>query len=143
LEDNLRTNGASEDEIAFMFRDFEPLRSTRRVELNAMTSPQFVAFVERKLQENGIAKIVPDQGLLTKVYVGMERGRRLKEAAKDHLNKIDIDMKGFEPPKDLKESIRKLLEQHPTMRWDAAIAKIITPDKRRRNGGRGDDGRAH
>jgi hypothetical protein len=28
----------------------------RRVELNAMTSPQFVAFVERKLRENGIAK---------------------------------------------------------------------------------------
>jgi hypothetical protein len=32
LEGNLRTNGASEAEIAFMFRDFGSLRSTRRVE---------------------------------------------------------------------------------------------------------------
>src|SRR5262249_53914601 len=39
---NLRENGASEAEITFMFRDFDKLRSTRRVELNAMTSPQFI-----------------------------------------------------------------------------------------------------
>jgi hypothetical protein len=31
--DNLRTNGASEEEIAFMFRDFDSRRLTRRVEL--------------------------------------------------------------------------------------------------------------
>jgi hypothetical protein len=81
LEENLRTNGAREEEIAFMFRDFDRLRSTRRVELNAMTSPQFVAFVERKLRENGVAKIVPDQDLLAEVYAGVARGRRLEEAA--------------------------------------------------------------
>jgi hypothetical protein len=52
LEDNLRANGASDEEIAFMFQDFDRLRSTRRVELNAMTSPQFVAFVECKLSAN-------------------------------------------------------------------------------------------
>ena len=40
---NLRENGASDAEIAFMFHDFDTTRSTRRVELNAMTSPQFIA----------------------------------------------------------------------------------------------------
>jgi hypothetical protein len=45
LEENLRTNGASEADIDFMFRDFDRTRSTRRVELNAMTSPQFIEFV--------------------------------------------------------------------------------------------------
>jgi hypothetical protein len=73
LMDNLRDNGATEQEIAFMFRDFDELRSTRRVELNAMTSPQFVTFVEGKLRENGVAKIVPDRSLLTDVYIAMER----------------------------------------------------------------------
>jgi len=97
LEENLRTNGASEEEIAFMFRDFGTLKSTRRVELNAMTSPQFVAFIERKLKENGVTKIVPEQELLAEIYTGMERGRRLEEAAED-LEKID--MEDFEPPKD-------------------------------------------
>jgi hypothetical protein len=80
LEDNLRVNGASEEEIAFMFRDFDALRSTRRVELNAMTSPQFVEFVENKLQQNGVAKIVPGQSLLAEVYASMTRGRRLGKA---------------------------------------------------------------
>jgi hypothetical protein len=127
LEENLRTNGASEEEIAFMFRDFDRLRSTRRVELNAMTSPQFVAFVEHKLRENGVAKIVPDQDLLAEVYTGMERGRRLEEAVG---NLGEIDMEDFKPPKDLGKRVQKMLEQHPALRWDAAITKIIHGQRR-------------
>jgi hypothetical protein len=129
LENNLRTNGASEEEIAFMFRDFDALRSTRRVELNAMTSPQFVAFVEKKLQQNGVAKIVPGQSLLAEVYASMKRGRRLRET----LEKLKpYDMRGFKPLVDLEIRVRKLLHEHPTMRWDAAIAKIIADGDRTR-----------
>jgi hypothetical protein len=121
LEENLRTNGASEEEISFMFRDFDTLRSTRRVELNAMTSPQFVAFVERKLRENGVAKIVPDQDLLAEVYTSMQRGRRLEEA----IEELDeIDMENFEAPEDLQKRVRKVLKKNPHMRWDAAVAEI-------------------
>jgi hypothetical protein len=120
---NLRENGASEEEIAFMFRDFDRLRSTRRVELNAMTSPQFVAFIERKLCENDIAKIIPDQDLLAEVYASMERGRRLKDAAKK-LSKID--MKSFKPPRDLKKRVKEALKKNPHIRWDAAIEAIVT-----------------
>jgi hypothetical protein len=122
LEENLRMNGASGAEIAFMFRDFDRLRSTRRVELNAMTSPQFVAFVERNLLENGVAKIVPDEDLLADLYISIEKGRRIEEAIED-LN-CEIDMGDCEPPKDLEQRVRKVLETHPAMRWDAAVAKI-------------------
>jgi hypothetical protein len=121
LEENLRTNGASEEEIAFMFRDFDRLRSTRRVELNAMTSPQFVAFAERKLRENGVTKIVPDQELLVEVYTAIERGRRLEQAVKAFDDEIDEDHK---PPKNLKQRVRKVLEKHPAKRWDVAVAEI-------------------
>jgi hypothetical protein len=126
LEENLRTNGASEEEIAFMFRDFDALRSTRRVELNAMTSPQFVAFVERKLRENGVTKIVPDQDLLAEVYAGMERGLRLGEAIEE-LDEIDPD--DLRAPKDLAKRVRSMLKKHPAIRWDAAIAKIIARER--------------
>src|SRR5262249_40184095 len=122
LEDNLRTNGAGEAEVAFMFRDFDRLRSTRRVELNALTSPQFVAFVERKLQENGVAKIVPVQELLAKAYAGFERGRRLEEA----IEELDeIEMKESEPPKDLAKRVKAELKKHPHIRWDAAVEAIV------------------
>jgi hypothetical protein len=39
MMDNLRENGATEAEVAFMFRDFDRLRATRRVELNAIDIP--------------------------------------------------------------------------------------------------------
>jgi hypothetical protein len=126
LEDNLRANGASDEEIAFMFRDFDRLRSTRRVELNAMTSPQFVAFVERKLSENRITKIVPGRDLLAEVYLSIERGRRLKEA----VARLDeINLENFVAPKNLKDRVRKVLKEHPAIRWDAAIARILAKEK--------------
>jgi hypothetical protein len=121
LEENLRTNGASEEEIAFMFRDFDRLRSSRRVELNAMTSPQFVAFVERKLRANGITKVVPHDDVLEEMYTAIGKGRRL-EAAIEELDELDAT--DCKPPKDLKQRVRKMLEKHPVMRWDAAVAEI-------------------
>jgi hypothetical protein len=124
---NLRENGASEAEIAFMFGDFDKLRSTRRVELNAMTSPQFVAFIERKLREVGVAKIVPDQDLLAKAFTSMERGRRLEEAVADL---DEIEMEDFKAPKDLQRRVRKLLKEQPALRWDAAVAEIINRKSR-------------
>ncbi|MGZ3308354.1 MAG: hypothetical protein ACXU8R_07530, partial [Xanthobacteraceae bacterium] len=48
---NLQRNGATPEEIEFL--------RTRRVELNAMTSAQLLAFVERKLTEHRVKKIVP------------------------------------------------------------------------------------
>ena len=39
-----------------------PGNTGQRVELNAMTSDQFVAFVERKLTEHGAAKVIPIVG---------------------------------------------------------------------------------
>jgi hypothetical protein len=121
LEENLRTNGASEAEIAFMFRDFDRLRSTRRVELNAMTSPQFVAFVERKLRENGITKVVPDDDVLGEMYTAIGKGRRLEAVIEE---RDELDAKDCKPPNNLKQRVRKVLEKHPAMRWDAAVAEI-------------------
>jgi hypothetical protein len=111
----LRRNGAIEAEIEFLLTE-------RRVELNAMTSPQLVAFVERKLREQGVKKIVPDQARLIEVYRGIERGRRLEQA----VAKLDQIKMGedFKPPADLEQRVRTMLDENPAMRWDAAIAVI-------------------
>jgi hypothetical protein len=57
---NLRENGATTEEIAF-------LRS-RRVELNAFASADFVAWIERKLAQHGVTKIVPDRDTLMRAW---------------------------------------------------------------------------
>jgi hypothetical protein len=49
--DTLRLNGANEDEIHFLRQ--------ARVELNAFTSDQLVAWLEGKLEEHGITKVAP------------------------------------------------------------------------------------
>jgi hypothetical protein len=118
---NLRANGASEAEVAFMFADFDRLRSTRRVELNAMTSPQFITFVERKLIEAGVAKIIPDDELLGEVFAGLDRGRRLQKA----LNNLgEVNGEDCQAPKDLRRRVAALLKKKPALRWDAALLEI-------------------
>jgi hypothetical protein len=87
-----------------------------------MTSPQFIAFLERKLKEVGVKKIVPEQKLLAEVYVGMQRGLRLQDAIDDLPDADDGD--DIKVPKDLHQRVAKLLKQRPEMRWDTALKKI-------------------
>jgi hypothetical protein len=130
---NLRENGASSEEIAFMFQDFDRLRSTRRVELNAMTSPQFVKLIENRLRQNGIRKVVPDQDLLAELYCKTEKAARLREAIADGEEGDEDDVNA--PPKDLQRRVRTYLKQHPHERWDAAVRALLTKPKKARGGG--------
>jgi hypothetical protein len=119
---NLRKNGATDRAIEFMFRDFDLHRSTRRVELNAMTSPQFIEFIERKLQEYGVKKVIPDRALLADVYTGVERARRLERAVAE-LDAIDVG--DVTPPSDLEERVQAALEDDPLITWEDAVAEIV------------------
>jgi len=68
---NLKDNGASDQEAEFLLDN--------RVELNAMTSDQLITFVERKLNANGIKKLVPSKDQLDRAYKLFARSKRLEE----------------------------------------------------------------
>jgi hypothetical protein len=53
---NLLENGATEEGIAFLQR--------QRVELNAFASADLIAWIEAKLEQQGITKLVPDDACL-------------------------------------------------------------------------------
>src|SRR5215468_3202625 len=53
-------NGAKPREVEFLLR--------RRVELNSMTSQQLVTFLERKLEQHRIRKVVPNADELAAAY---------------------------------------------------------------------------
>jgi hypothetical protein len=58
----LRANGATPEEIAFLMDDGNPRADRqhgKRVELNALTSRQFIGLIERKLTEAGVRKVIP------------------------------------------------------------------------------------
>src|SRR5207244_3540251 len=57
---NLRDNGATPVEIDFLLEE--------RVELNAFTSAALVAWIEGKLVENGVKKIIPTEASLAAAY---------------------------------------------------------------------------
>jgi hypothetical protein len=72
--ETLRRHSATEPEIEFL--------RTRRVELNAMTAPEFVAFLERKLAIYA-KKVVPDKAVIEaqarQIWEQLQAEKRCKE----------------------------------------------------------------
>jgi len=113
---NLLENGATKAEIEFLL--------TQRVELNALPSDQLVAFIERKLQQHGIAKVVPDQDQLEQTYRLFARSKQVQEVVAKALASAPTGEISI--PDDLERRVREYLEQHPDARWDAAFPGMFT-----------------
>jgi hypothetical protein len=107
-----------------MFADWSGTRSLRRVELNALTSPQMVEFIERKLKEHRIEKIVPATESLTEAYRLFTRNAKVQEKVDEAMEEIDDDEDQIEVPADLEKRVRDYLVKHPTVRWDQAVQEI-------------------
>jgi Topoisomerase 6 subunit A/Spo11, Toprim domain len=116
---NLRRNGATTAEADFLLR--------QRVELNAMTADQLVTFVERKLKQHCVKKIVPDKKELAEAYRLFRRGKAIDEIVQRELQKFDPG--AVEVPADLEKRVRKHLSKHPADRWDAAVEAIAGEDQ--------------
>jgi hypothetical protein len=58
---SLMNRGATEEEIDFLL-------SGQRIELNAFASDEFVSFIEEKLREHKIGKVIPKIDMLRKAY---------------------------------------------------------------------------
>ena len=112
IRDRLRRNGATTAEIDF-------LMNGQRVELNAMTSDQFIAFVERKLTEAGIAKVIPKKKQLAAAYRLFVRSARTEEAVKEAIDRLDDEE--ISVPDDLEARVRAYLAEHPDQPWDHAV----------------------
>ena len=120
----LRAAGAKPDEIAFLLDDDGDSddHHGKRVELNAMTSRQFVDFIERKLVEANVRKVIPAKADLDNAYRLFMRGDRIMKAARKVIRAI-----GDQPidvPKDLKMQVQAYLAEHPTASWDDAVLAI-------------------
>jgi hypothetical protein len=113
----LRRHGATADEIRFL--------EHARVELNAMTSRQLIDFVEAKLAEHGVKKLVPDEAVL------IEHARRLIEqqfaAAEVEKLRAALTEKAAQVrlPGDLRHAVERRLAADPQLSWDMALAEVL------------------
>ena len=108
-------NSATDAEIEILLEE--------RVELNAMTSDELIEMIERKLEDYGIKKVIPDDDLLAETYQAFHRSQQLRqefEKMKDEFKEPKIDV-----PEDLNEKVRAILDEHNDLRWDDAIQVVL------------------
>ncbi len=127
----LAEHGASEDEIAFL--------ENRRVELNAMNAmnamnaPVFAAFLERKLAEHGIRKVVPNTNTLARHARRVIARELTNRALQEMQDETAADGARIASPPDLHKQVEAMLAGEPGIPWDIAVARIAQracPDDR-------------
>ena len=96
-------------------------RASRHSSVNAMTSPQFVSYLERKLQEHGVRKVVPDDQTLELMF----RREYLLEVAEEHIRRVWEKCRTLEvlTPDGLREQVSQAIRGTATP-WDAAVRDI-------------------
>ena len=116
LKANLQKNGARPDEIEYL--------TSRRVELNAFASGDLVEWVESKLDEHEVEKVIPDQESLEKAYRAeleaaylRERTGKLIEEAREHAAAASV-------PGDIHDRVAAHLATAPAMSWDDAVSEV-------------------
>jgi hypothetical protein len=113
----LQAHGATSGEINLL--------RTERVELNAMPADVFVQFLERKLTESGVGKMVPaDDGVLERharhVITRTLLNRRLDAIR----GEVEAEAAAIELPEDLRRKVIAALKHRPDIPWDLAVADI-------------------
>ncbi len=122
---NLRDNGATPEEIEFLAGKSDGHHHYgQRVELNAFASDQLMAWIESKLEENKIDKLIPDPEILEAQYRREcerqfidKKIARIREENAERFAKLEI-------PPGLSDLILHEFEQDNTQSWDEAVSAI-------------------
>ena len=94
-----------------------------------MTSRQLIDFVENKLKQIGIQKVIPDAGTLSSTYQMFAASDRLSEAFDEMKKKIeDEDEDEIDVPDDLEVQVKAKLEERPDITWHRAVRLVVDPD---------------
>jgi hypothetical protein len=123
----LRRHGATEDEIGFLVEGGDPYGKRtwgRRVELNALTSAQFIEWLEAKLVEHGIEKVVPDEDTLALQYRRATARHAVNRKIDEIAESVRAEAARAVVPADLATRVRGLLADDPSASWDEAVARI-------------------
>ena len=118
----LRLNGASGEEI-YLLRQV-------RVELNAFTSDQFVAWLEGKLNEHGITKVVPDDAALELAYRRSLAAAYFEDHAHDLIKAARKHAVAADLPLDLRSRMEEALKTDPARPWDAVVRGSLAMSER-------------
>ena len=118
----LLKSGATEEECSFLVQSGYPRNwKGKRVELNAMDSGQFVEWLEGKLKEHGVEKVVPGQEILDKAYTRAYKLVRIEEEIFKTFERYKNEV--VSPPEDLADVVSSKINES-VLAWDDAIKDI-------------------
>lgn len=100
------------------------LRSGQRVEINSFASGDLIAFIEGKLAEHGVAKVIPERDTLEKAYRRAYRTCLINRRLEGIADEAEETARSAKLPKALAKRVNERLQEHPTMSWDKAVAEI-------------------
>lgn len=108
---------------------------SHRVELNAMTTPEFIEWLESKMELHGVGKIIPDDETLTRVFDETAeqavRAQVLHTILKDNnyeelvageLNKMHEVLESAKV--HISSKVNRMLIENPTKRWDDPVKTL-------------------
>ena len=116
--------GATREECQFLLRSRSAWGhySGERVELNALGNDKLVSWLERKLAEAGVEKVIPDAEVLRKAYVRAQWISEIENIileSQERLKRISED----DIPPDLEGQVEDIIEDSPKS-WDVAIWEL-------------------
>jgi hypothetical protein len=124
---NREENGATDDEIAFLC-DEERSRWDRyvgrRVELNAFSSGDLIAWVEDGLGRHGVRKVLPDAETLEAAFRRAAANAILAEQLPRIVEGARAQADGLKLPASLEREIKAQLQADPAQPWDRVIAAV-------------------
>ncbi len=100
------------------------LKSNRRVELNAFTSPQFVDWLETKLREHLPERLIPDDEVLEKAYRRVIVVSRVNDAIKRELESATAEAKKVAVPQSLRKQLRDVMSDSSGA-WDYELHRLV------------------
>jgi len=118
----LRDYGVTEEECNFLVsKSGYSSWSGKRVELNVLTSEEFIEFIRGKLTEHGVEKVIPDDDVLRKAYKRAISSQRILKV----INKIKADKeKNIDIPDNLGEQVAKKIKKYKESTWDKIVWDI-------------------
>lgn len=118
MKANLLQNGATKQEAAF-------IADGERVELNAFMSADLVAFIEAKLRQHKIKKVIPDAEIQEAAYRRAIKNLFIEDGFNELKDEADEYAESAKLPA-LGQQVAKLLKADPALPWDEAVRRIAS-----------------
>ncbi len=117
---DLRRYGVTDEEIEFL--------QSERVELNAFGSEELVAWLESKLEEHGVRKVIPGEDTPAGAFQRAVEVVQIEKSITAAAHKARVTAAAVEIPVDLSQEIEARLKDDPELSWDDAIADIVSEE---------------